>query len=160
MIGPLAACLIVAEVVAFVVVAHAASWGVAILLLVATSIVGGSLARRAAVAAFRRLGEARRTGRAPDDAAVADSAVAFAGSVLLVLPGFVTDALGLAMVFPPTRRLVRLVFGRRLAVRFLRRRGVRIRTFGGGVRRPPSPGGHDVIEGSLGDEGPDSSTPR
>lgn len=158
MIGPLVAALIVAEVVAFVAVAHATSWGLAILLLFATSIIGGSVARRTAVSAFRRLGEARRAGAAPADAAVADSAVAFAGSVLLVLPGFVTDALGLTMVFPPTRRLVRLLLGRRLAARLLRRRGVRIRTFGGGARRPPPTGDHDVIEGTLDD--PDSTAPR
>ncbi|HEY5335722.1 MAG TPA: FxsA family protein [Mycobacteriales bacterium] len=159
MIGPLAAVLIVAEIVAFVAVAHATSWGLAILLLIATSVIGASVARRTAVGAFRRLGEARRSGRAPGDAAVADSAVAFAGSVLLVLPGFVTDALGLTMVFPPTRRLVRLVIGRRLATRLLRRRGVRIRTFGGPTRPPPAAGGSDVIEGTL-DDNPDSTTPR
>lgn len=157
MIGPLAAALIVAEIVAFVAVAHATSWGLAILLLLATSIVGGSLARRTAVGAFRRLGEARRTGQEPADAAVADSAVALAGCVLLVLPGFVTDALGLSMVFAPTRRLLRRVVGRRLATRLLRRGHVRIRT----TRREPgrTRRGPDVIEGAL-DEGPDDTTPR
>lgn len=159
MIGPLAAALIVAEIVALVAVAHATSWGLAILLLLATSFIGGALARRTAFAAFRRLGEARRTGRTPADAAVADSAVALAGAVLLVLPGFVTDALGLAMVFPPTRRLLRLIVGRRLATRFLRGRGVRARTVGRDARRPSSTGGPDVIEGTL-DEGPNSATPH
>lgn len=159
MIGPLAAALIVAEIVAFVAVAHATSWGLAILLLLATSVVGGSLARRTAVAAFRRLGEARRAGQEPADATVADSAVALAGCLLLVLPGFVTDALGLAMVFPPTRRLLRLVIGRRLAARFLRRRGVHVAHLRGrGARRPPADG-HDVIEGAL-DEGRDGTTPH
>ncbi|HEX7355484.1 MAG TPA: FxsA family protein [Mycobacteriales bacterium] len=158
MIGPLVAALIVAEIVAFVAVAHATSWSIAVLLLFATSVVGGSLARRTAVSAFRRLGEARRTGETPSDATVADSAVALAGSVLLVLPGFVTDALGLAMVFRPSRRLLRRVVGRRLAARVLRR-GVRVRPGRRDRRRPPPAGGHDVIEGSL-DDGPDSTTPR
>ncbi|MGH3744463.1 MAG: FxsA family protein [Mycobacteriales bacterium] len=159
MIGPLAAALIVAEIVAFVAVAHATSWALAILLLLATSVIGGSLARRTAVGAFRRLGEARRTGREPAEASVADSAVALAGCVLLVLPGFVTDGLGLAMVFPPTRRLLRLVVGRRLATRFLRRRHMRIRTVGRDAHRRPPTGGHDVIDGTL-DEGPDDEMPR
>lgn len=158
MIGPLAAVLIVAEIVAFVAVAHATSWGLAILLLLATSIVGGAIARRTAVGAFRRMVEARRGGR-PPDGAVADSAVAFAGSVLLFLPGFVTDAIGLLMVLPPTRRLARVVVGRRLAARMLRRRGARGRTFRTGPRRPPTGDSHDVIEGTL-EEGPENTTPR
>lgn len=157
MIGPLVAVLVVAEIVAFVAVAHATSWSVAVLLVVGLSIVGGTVARRIAVGAFRRMRDARRVG-AVTDVALADSAVALAGSVLLVVPGFVTDVIGLVMVVPWTRRLVRVAVGRRLAARMpLRRAWARAERRP--PRQPPPDGGHEVIEGRL-DDGPDSTTPR
>jgi UPF0716 protein FxsA len=37
--------------------------------------------------------------------------------VLLMVPGFVTDAIGLLVLFPPTRALLRRYLRRRFAVR-------------------------------------------
>jgi UPF0716 protein FxsA len=148
--GPAAAVLAVAEIIVFVLVAHATSWPSAVLLTIVTSLVGMSLATRAA---SRTVRDARRSGRAGGDGAqvsdaVADGAVAFVGSLLLVLPGFVTDAAGTLMVFRPTRTFVRRVVGRRIAGRVMRSRVVTV--WPAGRPRPTSPAdGHDVIEGDV-----------
>lgn len=47
-------------------------------------------------------------------AAMGDAALLFVGGLLLVLPGFITGAFGLLLVFPPTRKLVRRFFGTRI----------------------------------------------
>ena len=55
-------------------------------------------------------------GRAPTTG-LADGALLVLGAALLVTPGFVTDAMGLACVLPVTRALLRRVLVRRLAAR-------------------------------------------
>ncbi|AQA22301.1 fxsA cytoplasmic membrane family protein [Rhodococcus sp. MTM3W5.2] len=71
---------------------------------------------RKVIEGFRRAG--RGTGSA--GGAVADGAVVAAGTVLLVIPGLVTTALGLLLLIPPTRRVLRplvlILGGRRLGM--------------------------------------------
>jgi UPF0716 protein FxsA len=74
------------------------------------------------------------------------------GGALLLTPGFVTDILGIVLLLPPTRALVRGVVARRVLPRVV------VSGFGGlgggrgpdGARRRPGPddGGGDV-EGSA-----------
>ena len=45
-----------------------------------------------------------------------DLAMVLVSSVSLILPGFITDGLGLLLLFPPTRWFVRSVFSRWLAI--------------------------------------------
>jgi UPF0716 protein FxsA len=49
-----------------------------------------------------------------------EGALVFAGGVLLVVPGFVTDALGLLLLFPLTRHTARRTLRRRFGVRVRR----------------------------------------
>lgn len=64
----------------------------------------------------------RRAGRGSGSAggAVADGALVALGTILLVIPGLVTSALGLLLLIPPTRRVLRPVVlilgGRRLGM--------------------------------------------
>ena len=70
--------------------------------------------------------------------AVGEAGLLFVGGILLILPGFITGALGLVLVFPPTRHLIRRVFhGRVDAVASAR--GYRRVTVieGETVQRPP-----------------------
>ncbi|MGW6377127.1 FxsA family protein [Rhodococcus sp. NPDC055112] len=71
---------------------------------------------RKVIEGFRRAGQG--TGSA--GGAVADGAVVAAGTVLLVIPGLVTTALGLLLLIPPTRRVLRplvlILGGRRLGM--------------------------------------------
>jgi UPF0716 protein FxsA len=94
----------VAEIFAFVEVGHAIGWPAAILILLATSVLGTQLLRVQGRAAFARVSLAVSERRAPGRAAL-DGVLGFLGAMLLVLPGFVSDALGALLLLPPTRKL-------------------------------------------------------
>jgi UPF0716 protein FxsA len=87
-----------------------------LLLLAADSVIGSILLRSQGRAAWRRLNEALVAGRMPHRE-VQDGVLIIFGGAFLITPGFITDVLGLLMLLPPTRPLVR-----RLAMRALRRR--------------------------------------
>jgi UPF0716 protein FxsA len=91
-------------------------WTVA--LLVADSVLGSVLMRSQGRAAWRRFNEATRAGRVPARE-VLDGALVIFGGALLLTPGFITDVLGLLLLIPPTRALVRRVLARRLAHRMV-----------------------------------------
>ena len=78
-------------------------WTIA--LLVAASVLGSVLMRAQGRAVWRRFNEAVRAGR-PPAVEVADGALVLLGGALLLTPGFATDALGLALLLPPTRAVV------------------------------------------------------
>lgn len=71
----------------------------------ATALVGGYLAKREGRRVLRRWREAMASGRVPDEGLLG-GALVLVGGVLLVTPGVLTDVLGFALLFPPTRRLV------------------------------------------------------
>ena len=77
-------------------------------LLIAETALGAWIVRREGRRAWRALQETARRGVLPDRE-VADAALVMAGGVLLLVPGFVTDVVGLAFVLPFTRPLVRRV---------------------------------------------------
>ena len=77
-----------------------------ILLLVGATLLGGWLLRREGARALGALQQAVFARRAPDREVVDGVLIAAAG-VLVFLPGLISDALALALLFPPTRALVR-----------------------------------------------------
>src|ERR671914_491701 len=91
-------------------------WTIAI--LVADSILGSLLMRAQGRAAWRRFNDAVQAGRVPARE-VLDGALIVFGGLLLLTPGFITDALGLVLLIPPTRALVRAVLVRRLEHRMV-----------------------------------------
>lgn len=102
--------LVAAEIYVIVVIAHAigAAWTVVVLL--ASTAAGLWLARVQRRRAWGALREAMRTG-AMGDRELGDAALIFAGGVLIAIPGFVTDALGLLAVAPVTRPAMRRLLG-------------------------------------------------
>lgn len=85
------------------------SWigvGPTLLVLLAGSVLGLLLARREGVRAAQALATAVQRGRLAHSEAT-DGLLVALGGVLLFIPGLVTDVLGLALVFPPTRALAR-----------------------------------------------------
>lgn len=98
--------LLVAELYVLVLVGQAVGVLLAILLLLATSTLGGYLVRWAGGSAQRKLAEAMQADREPSKE-VANGLLIMFGGALLILPGFVTDAMGLLLIFPPTRALAR-----------------------------------------------------
>jgi UPF0716 protein FxsA len=77
-----------------------------LLLVLATSALGSVLLRREGVRAWQRFRLAAASGRAAGEQA-SDGLVGLFAAVLLVIPGFLTDVVGLALLVPPMRRLAR-----------------------------------------------------
>ncbi len=86
-------------------------------LLIVWSIIGAWLVRREWSGAWRGLRDAMRTGVMPADE-LADAALVLVGGLFILLPGFITDFVGLLMILPFTRplfrRLLQLVVARRI----------------------------------------------
>jgi UPF0716 protein FxsA len=94
------------EIFVFIEVGLAIGWLLAVVLLLATSVLGAQLLRIQGRVAIERVTVAISEGRTPARAAI-DGLLGFLGGVLLVIPGFVTDALGALLVLPPTKALTR-----------------------------------------------------
>ena len=110
-LGPILAVLLVAEIAVFILVGNWIGVGWTILLALATSAVGLWLFGREGMRALRALGEASRGGVPPGPAAV-DAGLVALGGLLVFLPGFVSDVVGLLCLIPVTRPLIRrLVIG-------------------------------------------------
>lgn len=101
-----------------------------VLLLILLSVSGVLVMRRASGRALQTLappGAARpgspgaaRPGSEPDLQAVGDAGWMLAGGLLLVIPGFVTAAVGVLLVFGPTRRVLARLLGRGVAALIMR----------------------------------------
>jgi UPF0716 protein FxsA len=87
-------------------------------LLIADSILGSILMRHQGRTSWRRFNEAVAGGRVPARE-VLDGALVIFGGALLLTPGFLTDILGLILLLPPTRAIVRGVLARRLTHRMM-----------------------------------------
>ena len=123
---------LIAEIAAIVVVAHAIGALLTVLALIAGWPVGTWLLRAEGRATLRRVRGALASGRGVGgtDQAV-DGALALAAGPLFIVPGFITDVLGLALLLPLVRRRVAA-----LIVRHGRGRGrPRSGGFRGGGRR-------------------------
>jgi UPF0716 protein FxsA len=116
-------------------------------ILILDGFVGAALARSQGRAAWARFNLAMAERRVPATETF-DGAMIIVGGAFLLAPGFITDAIGLALLLPPTRALLR-----GLIMRMARRR-VAFATFGGFPRRPPTPRGYDY-EGSAREVGDD-----
>ena len=105
------------EIVVIVAVGEAIGGWPTFLLIVATSLLGAWLIRREGAKAWRALDQAVRSGRMPARE-IADGIVVVVGGGLLVVPGFVTDVVGLVLVLPfvrpVARNLLAAVISRRL----------------------------------------------
>jgi UPF0716 protein FxsA len=111
--------LVVLPIVELLVFIQVASWiGVAeaILLLVVVSIAGVYLAKRSGLSVWRRMVGEMHEGRVPA-ASIVDGALILLGGVLLLLPGFLSDVIGIALLLPPTRAGVRAFLRRHWAGR-------------------------------------------
>ena len=107
-----AGLLALAEVVVFVLVAGWIGAGTTVLLALATSALGWVLLARQGTRALADLRESARTRRAGAGRELGDAGLVAAGGVLMVLPGFIGDVLGLLCLLPATRPLVRAALGR------------------------------------------------
>ncbi|MEV4051019.1 FxsA family protein [Amycolatopsis sp. NPDC049688] len=93
-------------------------------LLLAGAFLGSWLARREGGKAMRAFLAAARSGR-PAEKELTDGMLVGLGGVLILVPGFVSDVLGLLLMLPPSRAVARRWWLRRMekrAVQFANRR--------------------------------------
>ena len=100
-----------AELVVFVLVASWIGVGATVLAALATSALGFVLLARQGTRALTDLRERARTRRSPG-VELGNAGVVAAGGLLMVLPGFIGDVVGLLCLLPGTRGLVRRALGR------------------------------------------------
>ena len=105
-----------AELVVFLVVANWIGIGWTILATLATSALGGLLLARQGVRALGELQERART-RQPAGRELGNAGLVAVGGLLMLLPGFLGDLLGLLCLLPGTRGLVRAVLARLIFAR-------------------------------------------
>lgn len=79
-------------------------------ILLAEAVLGTWLMLREGSKAWRALVDAYETGRMPSGQ-LADAALVLVGGLMLILPGFVTDLVGLVCLLPWTRPLARRLIG-------------------------------------------------
>lgn len=91
-------------------------WTIGLLLLFV--VIGSVLVRRESSRTWRALRTAVETGRMPGRE-LADASLVLVGGLLLVLPGFLSDLLGIFLILPFTRsvsrRLLQVILGARVA---------------------------------------------
>lgn len=116
-------------------------------LLVVTAVLGAWLMKREGSKAWRALLDAFGTGRVPSRE-LSDGALVLAGGLLLTLPGFTTDLVGLLCLLPFTRGLPRRLLTR-IAERQVDRAGLGgLGGLGDGITRMRG----DVIPGEVVDD--------
>jgi UPF0716 protein FxsA len=101
-----AGLLVLAELIVYVLVANWIGIGATILATLATSVIGWLLLARQGSRALADLRERARS-RRPAGRELGDAGLIAAGGLLMVLPGFIGDLVGLLCLLPGTRTLLR-----------------------------------------------------
>ena len=114
-----------------------------LLLIIASAVLGSMLLRVAGLATALRAREKLARGEAPAQEMLEGMLVALGGGVL-ILPGFISDALGLLCLLPFTRRLLL----RRLLAR-MQEQALRQRAFADDLAARDAPSRPNVIEGEF-----------
>jgi UPF0716 protein FxsA len=117
--------LFIAELWVIVLVAESIGVLNTIGLLILISIVGVWLVKRQGLAVLGRVRTTLDQGRVPQREMVDGFLILLAG-ILLIPPGFITDAAGLLLLLPPVRAVIRVLLLRSLA----RRSTVALRVMG------------------------------
>ena len=105
-----------AELAAFIAIGSAIGVLVTIIGIAVTAVVGLSLLRSQGRAVMASLQQKVARGEAPV-ASMADGAAIAAGAVLMLIPGYITDAMGLVLFIPG----IRTIIGASLISRMMRR---------------------------------------
>ena len=76
------------------------------IIIILTGIVGSYLVRRQGVKIVSKIRSETRAGNIPGDKII-EGLLLFSGGIMLLFPGYATDALGLLLMVPGNRRLLR-----------------------------------------------------
>jgi UPF0716 protein FxsA len=108
----------IAEIYLIVQVGEAVGVWWTLAILIADSILGSLLLRTQGGAAWRRFNETLSAGR-PPAREVLDGGLIIFGGAFLITPGFISDVIGVLLLFPPTRAVFRRIIVRRYARRLV-----------------------------------------
>lgn len=104
-----------AEIAGFILVGKAIGVWATLALVIGTGVLGAMLMRRQGMRLLRRVSVESRRGRTPGQALIHGSMIVVAG-IMLLLPGFLTDVIGLALLIPAVRSFIWAQIGRRVVV--------------------------------------------
>ncbi len=94
------------ELALLIYVSDLFGWKTTLGVVISTGLFGAWLVRREGWRAWNRFHGDLNAGRMPADSLV-DGLMVFTGGVLLITPGVLSDLIGISLVFPPTRALLR-----------------------------------------------------
>jgi UPF0716 protein FxsA len=100
-----------AELFVIVKISEAIGFIWMLLLLIISWPVGSRILRSQGRVAWRQFVDAVQAGRPPANE-VLNGALVLSGGLLLMVPGFITDVIGLLLLLPPTRALARSLVAR------------------------------------------------
>jgi UPF0716 protein FxsA len=157
----------IVEIAVLIAVGQVIGVGWTLALMLATSVLGGWLLRTQGARAWRAFRDDVNAGRPPGHA-VTDGLLVLAGGMFMLVPGFVSDVIGVLLIAPPTRRLAR---GLVLAVATTRMSTSaatslfgprRVKAYGGPSTSygPASDGSAEPIEGEIIDPPAPPRSPR
>jgi UPF0716 protein FxsA len=124
-------------------------------IIMATGVIGASLARRQGLAVLRRLQEEANAGQLPADPII-DGVFLLVAGALLVTPGVLTDVVGFSCLVPAFRNLVKGVLRRRFE-RAVREGQVEVKV--GGEVPWAEPREERVVQGVVVDRQPRQTDP-
>lgn len=96
----------IAEIAVLIAVGRQIGAWWTILLMLGTSVLGGWLLRHQGLRAWRAF-QADVEARRPPGRAAIDGVLVVLGGMFMLVPGFVSDVIGLLLILPPTRALFR-----------------------------------------------------
>jgi UPF0716 protein FxsA len=94
------------ELLLLTLLASYTNFWTAVLFIIITGVLGTYLANTQGISTYRRIQQELSQGRMPTDSLIDGVLILMAG-VLLISPGVLTDLVGILLMIPPTRALVR-----------------------------------------------------
>lgn len=95
------------EIWGLITAGRAFGWEITLLLVIATGVIGAWLARRQGLQVFQLAQHQLQQGKIPGEA-ILDGICIFAGGLVLLTPGFFTDAMGFLLLIPYTRGIAKI----------------------------------------------------
>lgn len=96
----------IAEIAALMAVGDVIGFGPTVIALITLSVAGAVLAKRQGIEIWRRFRRTISQGRIPSEE-IFDGMLVLLGGALLLTPGFITDVLGMILLIPVSRSLVK-----------------------------------------------------
>jgi UPF0716 protein FxsA len=122
----------IVEIYLIVQVSGQIGFGSTLLLIIAVSVAGAWLVKHQGLSVLRRLQSQLEAHQMPTNELIDGGLILFAGALMLT-PGFLTDGLGLFLLIPPTRALVRSVLRTRFSGQLVTVRTETVRTESDGI---------------------------